>query len=347
MITIDARIVVSSYVTIAGQTAPGEGITVYGNGMSFSNAHHSIVRYLRIRMGKGGDSGKDAVALASGHDMIFDHVTVSWGRDENFSISGDNPANITIQDSMVAMGLQTHSCGGLVQTDGGVSLIRSLYIDNHTRNPKAKGVQEMVNCVVYNWGGGGGYILGDSEGASYVNIVNNYFIAGPDTAIAPFTRGNVNFHVYAANNWQDLNKNGVLDGAVVPATEYTTVDFQAARYSYPTVATLLTPQQAYTHVLNNAGASRARDRVDLRYIAELQSLGTLGQILSDENAAPINGPNPVAGGTALVDTDGDGMPDAWEVAHGLNPSVQDHNGDYNGDGYTNIEKYINSLAVLK
>jgi hypothetical protein len=88
-------------------------------------------------MGKGGTSGKD---------IIFDHVSVSWGRDETFSINGD-VTNVTIQNTIIAQGLVSHSCGGLMQTDGGVSLFRNLYIDNKTRNPKVKGVNDFQNNV--------------------------------------------------------------------------------------------------------------------------------------------------------------------------------------------------------
>jgi len=165
-------------------------------------------------MGKGGDSGKDAITIAEGKNMVFDHVSVSWGRDETFSVSG-KVSNVTIQNSIIAQGLETHSCGGLIQTDGGVSLFRNLYIDNKTRNPKVKGKNDFQNNVssesstravrivlltefiqvVYNWGGGGGYIAGDSDGQSQANIVSNYFIAGPSTgSTAAFTRGNANFH---------------------------------------------------------------------------------------------------------------------------------------------------------
>ena len=107
--------------------------------------------------------------------MIFDHVSVSWGRDETFSINGD-VSNVTIQDSIIAQGLQTHSCGGLMQTTGGLSIFRTLYADNKTRNPKVKGVNDFTNNVVYNWGGGGGYIEGDSSAVSEVNIVGNAFV---------------------------------------------------------------------------------------------------------------------------------------------------------------------------
>ena len=142
VIKISSRIVVSKNIYIAGQTAPGAGITVYGDGWSFSNADDAIVRYIRIRMGKSGASGKDAVTIAEGARMIFEHVSVSWGRDENFSISG-TAKNITVQDSIIAQGLETHSCGGLVETDGGVSLFRNFYVDNNTRNPKVKGVNDF------------------------------------------------------------------------------------------------------------------------------------------------------------------------------------------------------------
>jgi hypothetical protein len=310
IINIDTRIVAKPNIYIAGQTAPGEGITIYGNGLSYSNANNTITRHIRYRMGVGGDSGKDCMTIAEGNLMMFDHVSTSWGRDETFSISG-TASNITLQDCMIAMGLQTHSCGGLMETDGGVSIIRCLYIDNHTRNPKVKGKNEFVNNVVYNWGGGGGYILGDSAGISNANVINNYFINGPQTGISAFSRGNVNFNVYASGNFQDSDRDGVLDGAVLPQSAYGTVTWKTSAYAYPTVSGLMTATQAVAHVAANAGATKpARDRVDKRYIAELQSYGTLGQIPTNENDAPINGPGPVAGGTAPVDSDNDGMPDS-------------------------------------
>jgi autotransporter-associated beta strand protein len=343
VIRINSRIPVASNLTIAGQTAPGEGITIYGNGLSFSNANNTITRYLRIRMGVVGDSGVDAMTLAQGSNMIFDHISVSWGRDETFSVSG-TASNITVQDSIVAQGLHSHSAGGLMETSGGVSIVRCLYIDNTTRNPKVKGVNEFVNNVVYNWGTGGGYILGDSAGQSFVNVIENYYINGPSTGIQPFTRGNLNFHIYAQNNYHDDNLNGRLDGSIVPQSGYTTVDWITTPFPYPTLNAMPAPE-AYDYVIANAGASRVRDRVDLRLIEETQSLGSLGEIISNESDPPMNGPGPVAGGRAPADTDQDGMPDYWEIAAGLNPAVADHNGDADGNGYTNLEDYLNSLVV--
>ncbi|KAH7345404.1 pectin lyase fold/virulence factor [Rhizoctonia solani] len=278
--------------------------------------------------------------------MIFDHVSVSWGRDETFSINGD-VSNVTISDTLIAQGLETHSCGGLMQTSGGVSIIRSLYVDHKTRNPKVKGVNEFVNNVVYNWGSGGGYIAGgDSTGQSYANIMNNVFISGPSTTIDPITRGNANFHVYGQHNYYDSNRNGMLDGWELSQTtgNYSDVDLQSTRYDYPTVKTLLAPLDAYAKVIAGVGASKSRDNVDTLLIDEVKSLGASGALISDETVSPWNSGGPISGGTAPTDIDGDGMPDEWEVANGLDPNVNDAMGDIDGDGYANIEKYINSLV---
>lgn len=316
LIKLSDRLVLSKRISILGQTAPGDGITVYGNGWSFSNADDAIVRYIRIRMGKGGASGKDTITIAEGSNMIFDHVSVSWGRDETFSISGGDVGNITIQNSIIAQGLETHSCGGLIQTNlgNGISLFRNLYIDNKTRNPKVKGTNDFTNNVVYNWGGGGGYIAGDSEAVSEANVVGNYFIAGPSTSVKAFTRGNANFKAYVEGNFVDENKNGQLDGAQlgVSSANYGGLAVQSTKYGYPAPSKILSASDALKLAQNVAGASKVRDAVDKRLVAELQSNGKLGQLISDENAAPMNGPGTIAKGTPWVDANGNGIPDDVE-----------------------------------
>ncbi|KAF1999900.1 polysaccharide lyase family 1 protein [Amniculicola lignicola CBS 123094] len=316
LITIKERMVVSKRVSILGQTAPGDGITVYGNGWSFSNADDAIVRYIRIRMGKSGTSGKDGITIAEGSNMIFDHLSVTWGRDETFSISGTEVSNITIQNSIIGQGLETHSCGGLIQTEAGhgISLFRNLYIDNKTRNPKVKGTNDFTNNVVYNWGGGGGYIAGDSAGLSEANIVGNYFISGPSTSVTAFTRGNANFHGYVEKNFYDSNQDGKLNGVElgVSTTNYGGMALQTTKFDYPGPAKIMSAADAVTYVQNYVGASKVRDAVDKRLIAEMTSWGKTGQLISDENASPMAGPGTIAGGTALVDSDGDGIPDSAE-----------------------------------
>ncbi|KAI8956336.1 fibronectin [Xylaria longipes] len=346
-INITDRVVVSKNIYIAGQTAPGGGITVYGNGLSWSNANDAIVRYVRFRMGKSGDSGKDGITIADGKNMIFDHVSVTWGRDETFSINGD-VSNVSIQDSIIGQGLDTHSCGGLMQTDGGISLFRNLYIDNKTRNPKVKGVNDFQNNVVYNWGGGGGYIAGDSDGQSYANIINNYFISGPTTSVTAFTRGNANFHGYVSNNFYDSDRNGVLDGTAlcVSTTCYSDMDIVATKYDYPEPTTLRSPEDAVTYVLDNVGTTYpSRDAVDAHLVTEVRSWGKTGQLISDETVSPMYGPGYIAGGTKPTDTDGDGIPDAWESANGLNPHDASDAMKIGSSGYANIEVYVNSLVA--
>jgi hypothetical protein len=105
------RFVIPKSTTILGQTAPSPGITTYGNGWSASGADDSIIRYIRVRMGKEGSKGKDAMGIAHGKNIIFDHVSISWGKDETFSINGNNATNITIQNCIIGQGLETHSAG--------------------------------------------------------------------------------------------------------------------------------------------------------------------------------------------------------------------------------------------
>lgn len=362
IINIKERMTFAKNLTIAGQTAPGEGIVVYGNGVSFSGADNMICRYMRFRMGIGGDSGKDAAGIANGKNMIFDHVSVTWGRDETFSINWDNkgvyPTNITIQNSIIGQGLQTHSCGGLVQTSGGVTLFRNLYIDNHTRNPKVKGLNQFVNNVVYNWGGGGCYILGDSEGTSWATIVNNYFIEGPNSTASVYSRANENFQLYASGNYVDANVDGTLNGTLSKKEDYGPV-FWVATPQYwadipdadndkipqvhPDIPDVMTAEEAYEWIVENAGCTLpSRDQVDEMLINQVTSLGTKGTIISSEKELSTGGPGVIFSGKKQADTDNDGMPDIWEDANGTDKTVNDA-ATIGGNGYSNIERYINSI----
>ena len=345
IIRINTPVVFSSGLTIAGQTAPGGGITVYGNRVSFSGASNTICRYMRFRMGIDGDDGADAVGIASGSDLIFDHVSASWGRDETFSVSGDAAVRITLQDCLVAQGLRIHSAGGLMQTSGGVSIFRTLYADNWMRNPKVKGVNDYINNVVYNWGGGGGYIpAGDSAGDSYCNVINCYFIGGIESGVgaSPFKSGNTNYRLHHSGNLQDLDLDGILDGTAVTDASFPTLQLVGTRFAYPAPTTQLSAPAALAWVLDHAGASQRRDRTDDYVVAEVRSYGTSGVFIYDE--AEMGGIGAVAAGLKIPDADNDGMPDWWEQAAGTNPSVADAT-VLGADGYLNIERYLNALVT--
>ena len=330
-------------ITIAGQTAPGDGITIYGNGLSFSGANNNLVRFIRVREGINGDSGTDAMGIANGNTMIFDHITSSWGRDETFSINGV-VNNITIQSAIISQGLQGHSAGGLIQTDGGVSILRSLYIDNDTRNPKVKGVNEYVNNVVCNWETIGYNMGGDSAGESFVNVFNNYFMRGQAGSSSAIYGGNTDFHIYATNNWSDMNKNGVLDGGEMSFASYGPMDLKTTPFAYP-ITNAYSPLTALKLAISDSGPSFKRDSVDELMMTQLTSWGLLGGTITSELVAPMNGPGVVRNGTPYTDTDQDGMPDFWENGTGSNPAVANNNDPSpSGSGYTRLEDYLNWLA---
>lgn len=381
IINLKSVVAVAKNTTIAAQTAPGDGIVLFNKTVSFSSSSNTIARYLRIRLGATDNAGKDASGIASGANIILDHLSVTWGMDEVLSINWDNkgpmPDNITIQNSIIGQGLhrQNHSAGGLIQTpDGGrVSLLKNLYISNKTRNPKVKGVNEFVNNVVYNWGNanrlgdqlnygwsGDAYIMGgESLGVSDVNIINNYFVGGPSTPpskTTPFSRGSGNFNLYGAGNYFDNNQNGQLDGTLVSTDSIgypgiTADAFKSQPFAYPTAVPQYSAAEAYQQVIDHVGATYPRrDQVDQLMVDEVASRGTAGLYVYRETDLPFGngGLGNVFSGQAPLDTDQDGMPDAWEDAHGLNKNdpADALTISTTEPGYLNIEVYVNGLVAV-
>ena len=345
VINIKSRMIFSSNLYIAGQTAPGEGITVYGNGVSFSGANNIICRYLRVRMGRNGDSGKDCAGIANGTNMIFDHCSFSWGLDETFSINSDNKGtlgDITLQNCIIGQGLLTHSAGGLMQADN-ITLYRNFYCDNSTRNNKVKGINQYANNVVYNWQNGCYIMGGDSEGQSYCNIESNLFINGPAKGGNAFGGGNSNFHFYADDNWQDSNMDGKFDPVLMTSTGGG--DRVSTPYDYPDLE-LYPGDKLIEKNIPTVGASLPyRDQADCYMVEELMSLGTEGKLITYETSLPIGAPSDWTWwkGSKRTDTDGDGMPDEWENANGTDPNKADAT-VIASNGYLNIENYINSIT---
>ena len=373
-------IVLKSNQTILGHTAPGDGVVLYNGRVSASGAQNLIVRYLRIRMGAAYPSDLDACGMANGANMIFDHCSITWGKDECFSINpdgkGTSPKNITIQNSIIGQGLQNHSCGGLMQTDtlNGCTIFRNLYIDNKTRNPKVKGLYQFVNNVVYNWGSGAAYNMGgDSSGKSETTIENNYFIVGPcnnwqNVEIAPkvyeaqqvpmnparpFTGGNNDFRSYCKGNYYDYDKDGALNGIEITEVNWSqycsgSPTFLEARSNlHPIIRSQKSALEAYEWVVEKVGAYLpVRDEVDKYLIDELTSLGGKGTIIQDERKTeqfPLGGPGTINTAQKLLDSDNDGMPDAFEDAWGLDKNDPTDAVKEAKNGYLNIENYVLSL----
>lgn len=346
VIKINSRIVFKNNLYVAGQTAPGEGITVYGDGVSFSGASNSIIRYLRVRMGRGGTSGKDCAGIANGTNIIIDHCSFAWGQDETFSINPDGKGDlgdITLSNCVVGQGLLDHSAGGLMQANN-ITLYRNLYCDNSTRNNKVKGINQYVNNIVYNWKNGCYIMGGDSEGSSYVNIENNLFINGPAKGGNALGGGNSDFHFYGNDNWQDANLDGVLNPSLV--TNNGGGDQVAEPYDYPELEKWA-GNSLVENLLPVVGASLPyRDYTDYYMIDEVMSFGTKGALIANEASLKYGTPDTwtVWAGNNRVDTDGDGMPDAWETANGTDPTKNDAMTKAD-NGYANIENYINSITL--
>ncbi len=346
VIRINSRIVFKNNLYVAGQTAPGEGITVYGDGVSFSGADNCIVRYMRFRMGAVGTKDKDCAGIANGQNMIFDHCSFAWGQDENFSINWDNkgsaPKNITLMNCIVGQGLMTHSAGGLMQAEN-ISLYRILMVDNSTRNFKVKGINQYVNNLVYNWKNAAYNMGGDSEGQSYANIESNLFINGPAVGGNCLTGGNANFHFYGADNLQDANRDGIYNPTTF--TGDGGGDRQTAPYDYPALETWAA-KDLIEKLLPDVGASLPyRDLADCYMVDEVLSFGKKGNLITNENELPIGVPTTWAWfkGEKPADSDGDGMPDDWEKANGTDPAKDDAM-TIAGNGYANIENYVNSIT---
>ena len=349
VIRINSRLVFKSNITVAGQTAPGEGVTVYGDGMSCSGATNVIIRYMRFRMGAVGTKDADCGGLANGGNMIFDHCSFAWGQDENFSINWDSkgtaPHDITIQNSIVGQGLMQHSAGGLIQADN-ITMYRVLLCDNKTRNFKVKGKHQYVNNLVYNWSTYAYEMGGESSGESFANAVGNLFINGNTTSESAngFSGGNSGFHFYGDDNWQDRNKDGVFNPVLF--TGDGGGDRQSQPYDYPDLEPW-SGKDLVEKLLPDVGASLPyRDLADCYMVDEVLSFGKKGKLITNENELPIGVPTSWSWfkGEKPKDTDGDGMPDNWEVDNGTDPAVDDAM-VLDGNGYTNIENYINSITI--
>jgi pectate lyase len=390
IINLKNRIVVRApYLTIAGQTAPGDGVCVAGNTVELE-AHDIVVRYMRFRRGAMdvGDRN-DGLGGNPVGNIIVDHCSCSWGFDENISMyrhmysppDGSKDlklptCNITIQWTISSEALDTfnHAFGG---TWGGRNdtFHHDLFASNTGRNCSMGlgGDFNYVNNVVFNWRH---RTVDGGDDTSKVNLINNYFKPGPITnASAPIghrlikadSRRGKNIapqfgHFYVTGNIVDGNETVTKDnwaGGVQLADEGDKLNsdksvdefLKEIRVDQPfpmAPITIQSAQDAYESVLADAGATLPkRDPVDVRVIEEVRTGKPTYEkgIITDPKQV---GGYPTYNGTPVADADKDGMPDTWEAKYGLNPNdASDAAKDLSGDGYTNIEKYLNGLDPTK
>ncbi len=348
------------YVTIAGQTAPGDGICVKNCETSVST-HDVIVRYLRFRPGDPSKRALDALSGGGCRNVIIDHCSASWSIDE--CVSFYKSENVTIQWCLISESLYQsyHSKGhhgfGGIWGGTNVSFHHNLFAHHSSRNPRfASGDQKIDyrNNVIYNWGYNSAY---GGEDAT-VNMIANYYKSGPATRrnvksriVEPYTDTGkwfiadnyvVGYPAITADNW-----NGGVQGKHAKAPIRVNEPFPSAPLR------MQTAEEAYPLVLEDVGANfPKRDALDSRIIHEVRTgtakyggeWGSNKGIIDSQTA--VGGWPALKSAPAPVDSDHDGMPDHWERAKGLNPNDNsDGAKDRDGDGYTNIEEYVNGLIA--
>ncbi|EHQ31098.1 polysaccharide lyase [Mucilaginibacter paludis] len=390
------------YITIEGQSAPGDGICIAGESV-WIDTHDVVVRFMRFRRGATDVTRRDdAFGGNPVGNIILDHVSGSWGLDEVMSFyrhvydrSGAHDklptVNITVQNSIFAEGLDTynHAFGS---TLGGrnSTFMRNLWANNISRNPSVgmDGDFGFANNVIFNWWDRS---IDGGDNKSLYNIINNYFKPGPITSadkpvghriLKPesgrdksnkglfgrvYANGNImeGYDKVTKDNW-----NGGIQIETMPdAGRYT--DSIRVNTPFPMAKiTMMTAQQSYDYVLKNVGAFLPKqDAVDKRIIEEVKT-GKISYVEGTDNSngsqwvkhrlpddtykkGIVTDPAQVGGypeykGTPYKDSDNDGMPDAYELKHGLNPhnAADAYQFPKNGGGYTNIEIYLNSLVPL-
>ena len=348
-IVLKSPVSVKSNLTIAGQTAPGDGVGVMAGEVSFNASTNVITRYFRFRQGLlDPDSSKSGINLLDASNLIFDHISIEFAQWNNIDASNSKSTmtNITVQNSINANPTGQQFGAHTEQTGGFFTWYGNLWANAHGRMPLAKCNTQFVNNVVYNYQYA--YCAGDTSGVFWHDLINNYFIAGPSTNSVGnyFYQLNAGQTFYVSGNLADTNKDGTLNGTDAGSPGGTT---KATKANSTDTASLPTKSAAdtYTTVLASAGCSLHRDQVDALVVADAKSLGKSGQLWTNQTATGLgnSGYGTLAGGTAPVDTDKDGMPDAWETKYGLNPNdPSDATGDFDKTGYTNIEKYINGIV---
>jgi hypothetical protein len=332
------------YLTIAGQTAPGKGITLAHSGgelgrtpLLLKGTHDVVIRHIRVRNDRigGNRAAEDSFTIENSDNVILDHVSASWARDELVNGYGDND-RITISNSIFAQGIPRHDKCALLASDPQgpqrLSFIGNVCAHNGDRNPDLNfppgSCVEIVNNIFYNAQSEFAEIW-ESFGGAPVALIGNSFIAGPNT---------ISSTVGIARNQL---------GSTGPAKVYLWDNAFVGEFTHmsPLLANVLVPappcpgtvaaapaKAAYETVLRSAGAL-PRDEVDRKAIKDIRGRG--GRIVRVPGEIP-----PIAAETPYPDADGDGMSDAWEASHGADPRRFDPWEDGDGNGLANLDQFL-------
>ena len=371
------------YLTIAGQTAPGDGISIRRHPINI-DADHVIIRYLRVRL--GDESGEDYDAISSRYckHLIIDHVSASWSVDECMSVYHCD--SITVQWCIISESMShsnhvkgSHGFGGIWGSNNG-TYHHNLLAHHTSRNPRmasGSGNTDYRNNVIYNWGyqslyGGEKYQKGnDKFNFSNFNIVANYYKPGPATK-----PGEVSYRVAnpSFRDDEDYGKWHIAENVIEGNKEIskdnwnkgvqTKMSFDKIKLEKPWPSMSInqqTAEKAYELVLDNAGARLPKiDEIDERTINEVRGGYATYEGKSYKKDHEVADKNKISGIIdtqadvggwpelkslpAPKDSDRDGMPDKWEIKKGLNPNKAEDRNVITDDGYTMLEKYLNSIG---
>ncbi|MEM6992558.1 MAG: pectate lyase [Myxococcota bacterium] len=382
-------------LTIAGQTAPGDGITIRDRSVEVRNAEDIVVRFVRIRRGNAdilaggtpsGSAGLDTVSIDDSRNVIFDHVSLSWSCDEVFGVvqnEGVTLQRLIVSEPLGGEGLHPYSDNhayGLNDSASTLSVHHTLIANYVMRGPQFEAndasngqgydVQmEAVNNVMYDYERSGSrYTSGIEDNAAAASAIEflfhfraNTFIRdpaqGPGPEIRTITKHGVTdqVRVHVQGNigpnrpaddgdewaivWTGLSADEVITSA---DSDLRAQMADAPLFLAPVPVSEDTAAASYERVLEGAGASKIRDAVDARIVDDVVSRQYADPLFSPED---VGGFPPLQPGAPVADVDRDGMADAWERAHGLDPSdPDDRNDDRNGDGWTNLEEYLEFAA---
>lgn len=364
-ISLKSAISAKSNLTIAGQTAPGEGIAIKSGELSFAKSSNVICRHIRVRPGSETESsGDDALSLYLANNVILDHCSFEFAPWNNIDGVSDNTAvspvtNITFQSCIIANPTGQQFGAHCESVGSNWTFYKNIFANSHNRNPLAKINDTYANNVLYNCSAG----YTTHSGTSFKHdIVNNYFVFGPastGTDNSWFQVDN-NQSIYCSGNMKDKNLDGVLNGA------------ETTPYWYQGGGTVLTsPWTDLTNAMPIYSAATAfriaasttgtlpYDQTDSLIINQVRTIGagTTGYVVGTtgpnsglytsqaQTGLENNGYGIIRSGNKDIDTDHDGMPDYWEKANGSDVNVDDAM-QIAMDGYTLIEHYINWLADL-
>jgi hypothetical protein len=365
-------------VTVAGQTAPGHGITLAHYNF-YVEAENVIIRYIRSRLSAEAGQQDDAFNCIGSNNVIIDHCSFSWSVDEVASMYLSK--NFTIQNCIFAESFHNsihdkgpHGYGGIWGGDS-ASFLHNLIMHNTSRNPRFHGARwatnwtehvDFRNNVIYNWASNSIYGGEPSEidgSPVYINMVNNYFKYGPATSnsikdriLDPdpdptfgygkyYIQGNYVYEFPAVTNDNWLGVDNITSAIKDSIKSDTAFPFD--------ITTIHTAEEAYNYVIQNAGANIPfRDTVDSRLLWEVANDTALCGGLNGSHTGIVDNLDDVGGypelfsDWALVDTDSDGIPDFWETENGLDLNNPDDNQTIlEGKTYPAIEEYLNNIIA--